>query len=612
MAERKRSSADTMRELRDWLVTKCRIAGLGTSTDQPSDADSSSAGAEGGGRASDLQHQYSTHIVTPSSIPQFVIPGSNESSRQPSLGSQDDLLSHSSGDPSSIASWSASTSPGVSPRSSFSALTAPETSAFEKVRSCPVSPRRDSHGFLRDFKSRSSMSNLPYVYVDQASPTLMVTNGHAHPYHYHRKYSGGSPARLQCPRKGSLTIPGSDYARPKPRRMHRSFQDFYPMNGDERTSMSPDLLHVSHLTAEFRGNSGNSTYTGLTDKNEYLPMKESFRRSKRYYRRRSSLVTSDVLRLLSQHPNLGAGGPRGTSRSSNSLIHGSRNYKQLAPIDPLIDKRHSSPEVRVNVTNSDGRITPIDTQKSNSSINKPAPNLNNNNISKKSNEGEQQSSRYTDKARSNSLNSLANRIPVSIEGGLGAAAAGAEIIVPSLRGKTETERGDVKFSFQYFPATKRLKVILIRAEELRFPEKPELSLNPFFKVCLMPGKLQKQVTETARQTRAPLLNKEFFFNDLGLEEMKSLRLRIMAFHKAHHLKLPEYLGEVNVPLSNYDLLMENRMWNDLHFKPYKKDLGHLQVDLLLDSRQHRLNVGVSQARGLPSQHLTGAPGKLTS
>ncbi|GFS28066.1 hypothetical protein ElyMa_005332100 [Elysia marginata] len=481
MAERRRSGADTMRELRDWLVTKCRIAGLGTSTDQTAAGDSSGASADGAASRSgtDLQHQYSAHVVTPKSIPQFVIPGSNESSRQPSLGSQDDLLSHSSGDPSSIASWSASTSPAVSPRSSFSALTAPEASSVDKVRSCPVSPRRDSHSFLRDFKSRSSMSNLPHVYVDQASPTLSVTNGHSNPFHYHRKYSGGSPGRLQCPRKGSLTIPCSDYCRPKPRRMHRSFQDFYPTNGEDRSSLSPDLLHVTHLTAEFRSNPGNSTYTGLTDKNEYLPMKESFRRSKRYYRRRSSLVTSDVLRLLSQHPNLGAGHPRGASRSSSSIIQHNRSYKQLAPIDPLIDKRHSSPEVSVSVTNSDGRITPINTHRSDNGINRTRHSLNNNNnnISKKGSEEEQDPSRYVDKARSNSLNSIgSHRIPVSVQGGLGAAAAGAEIIVPSLRGKTETERGDVKFSFQYFPATKRLKVILIRAEELRFPEKSELRI----------------------------------------------------------------------------------------------------------------------------------------
>ncbi|GFO05224.1 synaptotagmin-1 [Plakobranchus ocellatus] len=576
MAERKKSGVDTMRELRDWLVTKCRIAGLGTSSDQDNDGASSSAGAAGdaGVRGSDLQHQYSSHVVTPKSIPQFVIPGSNDSSRQPSIGSQDDLLSHSSGEPSSLASWSASTSPAVSPRSSFSALTAPESSVVDRVRSCPVSPRCDSHGFLRDFGARSSLSNLPHVHVDQASPTMTVANGHVYPTHSPRKYSGGgSPggyARLQCPRKGSLTIPSSDFCRPKPRRMHRSFQDVYPSTYDDRSSLTPELLHVTHLTAEFRGNGGACTYTGLTDKNEYLPMKETFRRSKRYYRRRSSLVTSDVLRLLSQHPNLAAGHPRGTSRSSSSLHHSNRSYKQLAPIDPLIDKRHSSPEVRVSVTNSDGRITSINAHKVNN-------NINNNNDN---NDAQLQASRSIDKGRSNSLNSLTSRIPVSVEGGLGAAAAGAEIVVPNLRGKTETERGDVKFSFQYFPATKRLKVILIRAEELRFPEKPELSLNPFFKLCLMPGKLQKQLTETVRQTRAPLLNKEFFFTDLSLEEMKSLRLRIMAFHKAHHLKLPEYLGEVNVPLSNYDLLMENRMWNDLHFKPYKK----VRDATLLDER----------------------------
>ncbi|KAL8596378.1 hypothetical protein ACOMHN_046006 [Nucella lapillus] len=123
----------------------------------------------------------------------------------------------------------------------------------------------------------------------------------------------------------------------------------------------------------------------------------------------------------------------------------------------------------------------------------------------------------------------------------------------------------------------------------------------------MPGKLQKQTSETVKHTRNPVYNREFFFNDIKMEDLRNLRLRIKAFHKSQNLKLAEYLGEVNIPLANYDLLMENRMWNDLHFKPYEQDLGHLQVELLLEPREDRLTVGVVQAKGLPSHHLAGAP-----
>ena len=86
----------------------------------------------------------------------------------------------------------------------------------------------------------------------------------------------------------------------------------------------------------------------------------------------------------------------------------------------------------------------------------------------------------------------------------------------------------------------------------------------------MPGKLQKQVSETVKHSRNPVFNREFFFSDINMEELKNLRLRIKAFHKSQNLKLAEYLGEVNIQLVNYDLLMENRMWNDLHFKPFEQ------------------------------------------
>ncbi|CAG5122558.1 unnamed protein product, partial [Candidula unifasciata] len=500
MAQTKKS-VDTVKEIRDWLVTKCRLPGFGTDHRKNVNGKGSST-SEVKERSASQSQLFSANLVTPRTIPQFVIPGSTDSSRHPSIGSNDDILSHSSGDPS-MTSWSASTSPGISPRSSFSALTAPAYNSV-RIRSAPVSPRRDSHGFLRDFGIRS-MCQLPHMQGDQ-SP---LANGHASMPVY-KFYSNGNTLTTlgysvqdprTSPRKGSLTIPASE-ARHRTRRMHRSFQDFY-YHHDEHT-VSPNMLYVNHVSPEYKG-----IYAGTTDKNDYLPVKESFRRSQRYYRRRSSLVTSDVMRLLYHRQSLEY--ENGSSSSTRAF----KSRRQLAPIDSLHDKRHSSPEV--SVVESGRR-------------------------------------EHFEKTKSNSLTRLSSH----------------DMPKPTVMTKTETERGDVKFSFQYFPATKRLKVIIIRAEGLRFPLKPDLVLNPFFKLCLMPGKLQKQSTEPSRQTSAPVLNKEFFFTDLGLEEMKNLRLRIITFHKAHHLKLPEYLGEVNVPLSNYDLLMENRMWNDLHFKPYKK------------------------------------------
>lgn len=502
-----------MKDLRDWLVTKCRLPGFGSDHSKNLNGSGNGRG-EVKERAPVQSQPFSTNLVTPRTIPQFVIPGSADSSRQPSIGSNDDLLSYSSGEPS-VTSWSASTSPGVSPRSSFSALAAPGSSNV-RIRSAPVSPRRDSHGFLRDFGIRS-MCHLPHVSIDQ----MPVTNGHT-PLPVWRICNSGSSMQTvgyvkdhkASPRKGSLTVHGSEMKH-RTRRMHRSFQDFY-YHSDER-NVSTNLLHVNHLTTDYRG-----IYTGMTDKKEYLPVKESFHRSTRYYRRRSSLVTSDVMRLLYHRQSL-------ESCSAENHQH-FRGMRQLVPINPLHDKRHSSPEVSIT----------------------------------ESKEPEHEIIPCFDKPKCNSLNKLSSQ----------------DSMGNSSFEKTETERGDVKFSFQYFPATKRLKVIIIRAEGLRFPSKPDLALNPFFKLSLMPGKLQKQCSEPARQTSAPVLNKEFFFTDFSLEEVKNLKLRIMIFHKAHHLKLPEYLGEVNVPLSNYDLLMENRMWNDLHFKPYKKVRGSPEKALM--------------------------------
>ncbi|KAK7496031.1 hypothetical protein BaRGS_00012732 [Batillaria attramentaria] len=530
---------DSMKELKDWLVTKCRLAGFHT-LKPPDNSDS----------------KFTSNIVTPQTIPEFVIPGSAESSRNPSICSSDDLRSHSSG---MSVTCSPNTSPAVSPRNSLAGLAVPENKSPVRVRSAPVSPRRDSHGFLRDFGARS-LSNINSSREnnseqDQAPP---VEQTHFHKVKANFAFSTmrESPHARRKESPFHSSKPEAEHRlRTFTRRPFRSHESLVSNDASGASGGIPE--HHPCLSAS---SSPRRCSPVFADQNDYLPLRESFRRSQRYYRRRSSLAQVEMTTALWRQ-----------YRDSSSALGDSPVRRipvtnlMAVPPDSCLQKRHSAPS---EATAATGCLLTV-----------------NNHHATDRQPHEACSSGST------SRDTYQERPRTEVNG----------------EEKTATERGDIKFSFQYFPATRRLKLLLIRAENLHFPERPDVMTNPFFKVSLMPGKLQKQISETVKHTRNPVYNREFFFNDINMEELKNLRLRIKAFHKSQNFKLAEYLGEVNIPLSNYDLLMENRMWTDLHFKPYEQDLGHLQVELLLEPREERLTVGVVQAKGLPSHHITGAP-----
>jgi len=71
--------------------------------------------------------------------------------------------------------------------------------------------------------------------------------------------------------------------------------------------------------------------------------------------------------------------------------------------------------------------------------------------------------------------------------------------------------GELKFSFKYLPASKQLKVTLIRAENLGGQAKQDRLYNCFAKMYLMPGKLQKQTSAVVKRSREPVFDQEFYF-----------------------------------------------------------------------------------------------------
>lgn len=136
-------------------------------------------------------------------------------------------------------------------------------------------------------------------------------------------------------------------------------------------------------------------------------------------------------------------------------------------------------------------------------------------------------------------------------------------VIDSSRSQNITEHGELKFAFQYLATTKQLKLTLIKAENIGGSDKKGSHLNPYAKVYLMPGKLQKQTSELFKNTQEPIFNQSFFFQGLSLKQLHAMTLRINIFHKSYNLRPPELIGRTDLELDNYDLLTENRMWREL-------------------------------------------------
>ncbi|XP_074650470.1 uncharacterized protein LOC141905498 [Tubulanus polymorphus] len=167
------------------------------------------------------------------------------------------------------------------------------------------------------------------------------------------------------------------------------------------------------------------------------------------------------------------------------------------------------------------------------------------------------------------------------------------------------EFGELKFSVRYVPEKRHVRVLLIRAEHLVLNERNEQNTNPFAKVCLMPGKLQKQSSNVAKHTTDPIFNEEFHFHDIDADQLRSLRLRIKIQNKVGNLRRPELIGEVIVGLGEFDLLEEQRMWKKLERKNESDELGFMQLRLCFEPKDARLSITIGEITNLPKHKIHG-------
>ncbi|XP_063433196.1 synaptotagmin-9-like isoform X2 [Mytilus trossulus] len=532
---------ESMKEVKEWFLQKCRLLQNGNNNENmPNPSESVFPGG-----------------MTPKTIPDFVIPGSGESSRRPSseLGLfEDDISCRSSSQRSSIASCRSS--PRTSINGSIPGLSVPKNT--DLCRSAPVSPKHESKPIIAYNDNSQSMGYLENISSETNADPLSIA-AMSLP-HFRAKTSFGFTTLSQSPhtrRKESLFHTGSEGLLSQGDRNRLSvlealkvrcksevlndfekldFEAFQKskMSGTPSVVVTPssnvnrpkyERLYVSHLSPSPRSNC-LQVRTG---------------RKEKYFRRRSSLVGLEDSPVSSEESI-----PENVSFTDDNGLPTSCLQPAKVSGSPST-KRHSSPQLLEDEPPTD----------------------------------------MEQKPRSSSCGSLTkNQIP---------------------RTQFIAEYGELKFAFHFLAASRLFKVTIIKAENLGGVAKTEYNINSYCKVYLMPGKIQKQTTDMIKHTKNPIFSHELTFHSLTLEQLHSMVLRIKILHKAHNLKLPEFLGHVDVSLDNFDLMTENRMWKDIDGKKEREDIGSLEVSLIFLPREGNLIVGVKQAKGLPHHQITGPP-----
>ncbi|KAK3579838.1 hypothetical protein CHS0354_007354 [Potamilus streckersoni] len=532
---------DSFKDLKEWLVQKIQHF----STKDP-----------------DVQREANCRnfkALTPQGIPEFLIPGSENSSRRTSDCSADDEASNIS-KRGSFGGRSHTFSPPVTPTDS---PTQTKTFMYSRVdmatSSAPVTPKHDRNNIISCTDPCDNADG--FTNDDPLSIAAMSLP------HLRTKTSYGFTTLSECPntrRKESLFHSCGDSLLTR-----KSFKKLTKQNslsksednvGRQSLSLQLDQLDsrvirkssnpcVIVTTEESPENAKDSKFRSLAASNELLlSQKKShpFKRHRVYNRRRSSLVDK-VSGPDSEKENSSENSSLTCSSIDASPDQQRKSLGELhaPPFQGQTQKRHSAPNVPVS--------DPLDTQ---------------------------------DKIRSSSCFTIGK--------------------TPRFE-NVEAPHGELKFSFQYLAASKQLKVCLIRAENLGGESKTDLNMNSFAKLYLMPEKVQKQSGSVVKRTKNPNFNQEFYFQQLTLDELHNMVLRIKLFNKSHNLKMAEFIGEVTMPLDSYDLLQENRIWKDLETKEDREDSGFLELALQFEPREGLLNVTIHQARSLPYHQLTGAP-----
>ena len=89
--------------------------------------------------------------------------------------------------------------------------------------------------------------------------------------------------------------------------------------------------------------------------------------------------------------------------------------------------------------------------------------------------------------------------------------------------------------------------------------KPELELQPFCKVNLLPGKSSKAQVSVVKRGRDAVFNQEFFFDGIVTEELESKILHIEVQHSSNQkLQKDIEIGEIHVPLKDFTQLQSKK------------------------------------------------------
>ena len=130
--------------------------------------------------------------------------------------------------------------------------------------------------------------------------------------------------------------------------------------------------------------------------------------------------------------------------------------------------------------------------------------------------------------------------------------------------KSYRKTGKVTFTTTYSREERKLDVHILRAFDLA-KRKDHNNVNPFIRLYLLPGKLQKQHTKVQRKTKEPFFNEKRTFYDLGLKDLESHRLKMKCYNRDSITK-NELLGEMDIALSSLNIDVKETFNLDL-FSP---------------------------------------------
>ncbi|XP_073493299.1 C2 calcium-dependent domain-containing protein 4C-like isoform X2 [Phyllobates terribilis] len=109
--------------------------------------------------------------------------------------------------------------------------------------------------------------------------------------------------------------------------------------------------------------------------------------------------------------------------------------------------------------------------------------------------------------------------------------------------------GLLRLSIEYLKELGRLRVKLVTAENLYPLYQDPRSISCCVVMYLMPGKLQKQRSTVIRQSKNPIFNEDFYFEEVEKREVDNLRLKMKVINRGMGMKLDYVLGSSELRLS---------------------------------------------------------------